>query len=924
MASAASIRDGFAIAKSEGPISIDSPLGAAIAFRSADAVEALSQLFRYDLVVVSPRADLRGRDLLGQSVTVHLQRDDNDSIRHFNGRVASFEYLTTGDDDLSHYRIVLRPWLWQLTKTADCRIFQHESVPEIVASVFRDRGFDAFENKLFESYARREYVVQYRETDFHFVSRLMEQEGIYYFFEHADGRHTMVLADSPSAHGPAPGCETIPFAPPDAHRDATTQYVHRWRSQTEIETAQFAHADYEFRMPRARLYARREAPDLDAADSLEVYDYPGNFTTSADAARYADLRLAQIRAGAEVSTGETNDRGLRVGSTFTLTDHPRDDENKEYLVVSAQWRLRGHEIRSRGEAEEDTFASEFGVIAAKTTFRTAVGTPKPVVQGPQTAMVVGPAGQEIWTDEYGRIKVQFHWDRLGQRDENSSCFVRVAQSWAGGGWGAQFIPRIGQEVVVDFLEGDPDRPIVTGSVYNAANMPAFSLPENATQSGIRTRSSKGGVIPNANEIRFEDRKGGEELYLQAEKDMNTLVKNDQTLNVGANRAVTVVQNQSLTVGMNDMASVRMNRSVSVMLDQTVAVGANSVEAIGGSLRTTVGAERVETIGSSATSAVGNDFVVQVGGATRFDLASTLNVSAGGDESHTTGGALDVRVGGDASYVYAAQSKSVVGHPDREGAQDLFVYGTSSTQASKDVVLESDTSLTLKCANTTIVITPDGITVNGKTLALNAGSKLAVISPNASLTVDDNVTAVGKQITASSSGAKLALASDAQLLGSQVKLGSGSGSSASSSANDKDADTKKKPVYIRVKVLRNGKPAAGIAYKLVLDGVTTLSGSTTGAGLVEQKVPATVSAAVLTFLDTGETRTLTIGKIEPVDTLLGAQHRLGRLGFYHGSPDGVLGPLMAHALQAFQNANGLTTSGELDSATQDALKKAYGS
>jgi type VI secretion system secreted protein VgrG len=921
-----SIRGRFVRAVPAGPITIDSPLGADIAFQSAGLSEAMSQLFQYELEVVSYRSDLRAKDLLGQSVTLNLQRNgESDALRHWNGLIASFEYLTTGDDGFSRYRIGLRPWLWQLTKNADCRIFQHQSIPEIITSIFRDRAYAPFDSELSETYAPREYVVQYRETDLAFVMRLMDREGIYFFFRHEAGKHTLVLTDAQTLHEQAAGSGAIPFAGPDAHRDATREYVRQWHSQTTFETAKFSLADFDFKRPRAVLYSLAAATSGSAAEDQELYDYPGGFYARAEADAYAKLRLEQARAQAEGWSGETNVRSLTVGNTFQLVDHPLEDQNASYLVVASRTRLCAPEVRATGgPSNEDVYVAEFQAIDAKATFRTPLRTPGPIMRGPQTAIVVGPAGQEIWTDEYGRIKVQFHWDRQGKSDENASCWIRVAQTWACSGFGAQFIPRIGQEVIVDFLDGDPDRPIVTGSVYNGANAPPFGLPRNSTQSGIRTRSSAGGTASNANEIRFEDSRGGEELYLQAEKDMNTLVKNDQSLQVGANRTLQVVANQAATVGMNEALSVGMNRVVSVGLDQTIAVGANQLETVVGSRRTRVGAEQAESIGASASATIGKDWITQVGGATRLDLGGTLSVGAASDENHTTGGSLDVRVGEDASYVYAVNWKTVVGHPDRPGSQDMFVYGPWSVESSQDLLLRSDTSLTLQVGNTTVIVKPDGVTINGKTLALTGGSKISLVAPNGSLTLDDNVTSIGKQVTLSSSGAKLALASDAQLLGSQVKLGSGSGGSASTSSNDKNDDPTKKPVYIRVKVLRNGKPAAGVAYKLVLDGVTTRSGSTTGAGLVEQKVPATVAAVELTFLDTGEKRTFTVGKLEPLDTVLGAQQRLARLGFYHGTLDGTLGPLMAHALLAFQKVNGLSESGEIDAATQGALKEAYGS
>ena len=710
-----------------GPVTIDTPLGDAITFHSMTGSEGLSQLFAYELDVLSPRADLNAADLLGHPVTVHLERgDDEQQVRHWNGCVTGFQYIATGDDGFSRYLLTVHPWLWYLTQSADCRIFQHMRIPDIVMKVFRDRGFTDFDNALSETYAQQEYVVQYRETDFEFVSRLMEREGIYYFFRHVDGRHTLVLADAMGAHEPAPSCKQLAYAPPDPHRNAMEEYVRQWRAMTEVATTRYSHADYDFTRPRLRLNSISTTPDREGAPSLARYDYPGGFSSRPAGDASSALRLGQRRSNVQGWTGETNGRGLTVGCNFKLVDHPRDDQNRKYLVTGAYYLLRGQDIRtSIGPQKEEPFSCEFQVILASVTFRAPASAPKPLMLGPQTAVVVGPLGQEIWTDQFGRVKVQFHWDREGQHDEQSSCFVRVSQAWAGTGWGAQFIPRIGQEVIVDFIEGDPDRPIITGSVYNGANEPAFKLPNNQTQSGIRTRSTPGGTQVNGNEIRFEDAKGNEELYVQAEKNQTTLVKDSQSETVGHNRSV--------SVGLADALTIGLTRSIQVGAASVTTVGGDSSEAVGGLRTVTVGGQNIAAIALGSVTEVGGDMLSKVGGVTRFDLNGPLRVSTAADESRTTGGKLEVRVGEDASYVYAAEAKTVIGHPNREARLSAFVYGTSTSSTSKELVIESDTSIVLKCGDTKVVVTPDGVTIDGKTLAWNAGTKLSVASPNASLT-----------------------------------------------------------------------------------------------------------------------------------------------------------------------------------------------
>lgn len=904
-------------AQASGPVSLESPSGDSVTFQSMGGIEGVSRLFVYEIDVVSTKADIKPIDWVGQRVTVHLERSESaEDARQWNGIVAAFQYVGAGDDELSLYRITLRPWLWYLTKAADCRIFQNMTVPDIIAKVFRGRGFTDFEHDLQESYPQREYVVQYRETDFNFVSRLMERDGIYYFFRHANGKHTLVLADSPQTPQPAAGAEQLPYAPRDAHRDETLEYVTRWRLQEDVQTSRVALADFDFTRPRLELYTLRDTSDTGEAPALEAYDYPGGFSSLSEGDAYAQLDLDQERMETRELSGETNARAFAVGATFELADHPREDQNAKYLVASARYRLVGRDVRSAGAPEAPPFACSFRAIPAQTTFRAPRRARKALVRGLQTARVVGPAGQEMWTDQYGRVKVQFPWDRLGRFDENSSCFVRVSQAWAGSGWGAQFIPRIGQEVIVDFLEGDPDRPIVVGSVYNGANAPPFKLPDNQTQSGVRTRSTPNGTSVNHNEIRFEDALGNEELYIQAEKTQTTLVKGSQSVAIGKNRALRVDGSESIAVGTT--------RSVQVLGASYSSIGADRADTIGGAARLDVGAAHVTNVsGSQAVHVIGTS-LTHVGGVMRLELGDALRVTAAGDESRTIGGTRDIRVSAKATHSYAAETKTVVGHPDREASQSTYVYGQSSAAVSKELTIQSDTSIVLQCGSTRVELTPDGVKINGKTIALSGSSSVGITTANGSLAVDDDVTAIGKQVTISSSGAQLALQSGAKLTGSQVQLGAGSGASASSSAQDAKDDKKKKPVFIRTRLLRNGTAVAGVAYKLVLDGGQELGGSTTGDGLVEQQVPGTVASAELTLLDTGETMSLTIGVIEPETTLLGAQHRLLRLGFYHGAFDGQPGPLTTHALAMFQKSHGLAVTGELDGATQAALKSSYGS
>ncbi len=675
------------------------------------------------------------------------------------------------------------------------------SVPDIVTQVFQDRGFTDFENSLSDAYPPREYVVQYRETDFQFVSRLLEREGIYYFFRHEDGKHTLVMVDSAMAHSCAAGCDSLPFAAADAHRDSTIQYVRRWSASAQMETGAYAHADFDYTKPSVDLYASLHSTDA-LAPALRIYDYPGGFANFRDAESYARLRLEQMRRDADGCNGETNARGLTVGATFTLVDHPREDQNQAYLVTSARYDLRGPDVQTGGEdSDGEPFACAFAAIAASTTFRPPLSAPQPTRRGPQTAIVVGPAEQEIWTDLYGRVKVQFHWDRQGKSDANSSCWVRVAQAWAGTDFGSIHIPRIGQEVIVDFLEGDPDRPLITGRVYNAGNMPPYGLPAHATQSGIKSRSTLGGNVTNANEIRFEDAMGSEELYVQAEKDMNVLVKNMESVNVGVNSTLLIGQDRTLTVQRDEKISVKGNRSVSTLGHETTFVGAGqNLTVTGGRIVSVVGPVSVEIVGNASRS---------VSGTTDETLTGDVKRTMAGRVDEKTVAGTHLTFADDYTERHSGHRTVIVGAGGAHRTAVIHVEGNGRAYASKSLEVEVLESFTLICGDSQILVSPQGITLSTPNLAF-VGKTTTATATTYTVTASDALTLGGKTATVETAGAKLALdASTASLLASQVKLGGGSGAS---------SQTSDKPVTITHVQMKDaqGKPRAN-ARVLLLQG-----------------------------------------------------------------------------------------------------------
>ncbi len=904
-----------------GPATIDTPLGAHTRFHSMGGIEGLSRPFAYEIDVTSDRSDIAASELLGQSVTVHLTMPGADA-RHWNGHVTALTYVETSDDGVSRYRLIVRPWLWQLSQSADCRIFQRRSIPEIVTQIFEGRGFTDFEESLFGDYQAQDYVVQYRETDLDFITRLLEREGIYYFFRHDDGKHTLVLADSASAHAAAPGCDKLPFAGDDEHRDATMEYVRSWKAEALLQTGTYAQTDYDFTKPQVPLLARASATDDDAAADLEVYDHPGGFDNFADADAITRLRLAQARRDADRRVGETNARGFSVGTTFALTDHPRESENQEYLVTSARVRLKGQDAGSASD-DEDPSTITFVCIDADDTFRPPRVTPKPIMRGPQTAVVVGPDGQDIWTDQYGRVKVQFHWDRVGERDENSSCWIRVAQVWAGMGWGGQFIPRVGQEVIVDFLEGDPDRPIITGSVYNGSNGPAFDLPGNQTQSGFKTRSTPGGSMLNGNEIRFEDMKGSEELFIKAEKTQTTLVKGSQTVTVAGLQVVTVGAGQTETVGGG--------RSTVIGADDSTTVAQGQILEVGGARRVLTRGASDERIEGGSNRSVGGPIVDQVLGGRTIDTVGPVAEHVVGSKTETidfqhtvsVGGGLTTHVTGNSRHSVDGGWSANIGLGATPASASVTVNGDVTVGATGQITIRGDKQLVLQCGTTSLTLTPDTLSLLAETLKLTAKTALQAVAKSSAMKLADAVDVVAPKVNLMSQSASLHLDSAATLVGSSVKLGSGSGSSNSSSSSSDQANT----TQFSTKILDDaGKPIAGKAYVLIASG-QRFTGTTGGDGSVTATIPKGVDTLHLriTMADGPPPSyvNFALSAVEPpaASTPEGLIARLQNLGYLAtAQPDAAT---LRDAISRFQRDASVPVTGELDGPTTSALQDAHG-
>ncbi|QRK05075.1 type VI secretion system tip protein VgrG [Archangium violaceum] len=514
-------------------LSLTTPLGKdVLLLHGFHGEESLSRPFHFTLELRSEQRDVDFAQVVGKdaAITLDLVRGGE---RFFHGVVTRFVQAGTYPD-FTKYIAELRPWLWLLTLTRDSRIFQDKTVPQILEQLFTEHGFTDFRMELQRSYPPREYCVQHQESTFDFVSRLMEDEGIFYFFEHSESRHTLVLADDAGAHAPCPGPGV---ARVQGHQSTvkTDDAVTGCELEQQVVPDVHALGDYYFVTPSTRLRTKVAGEQA----RFEQYEYPGNFTQQHVGEQRGRVRLESHEVRARTLRGQSRVRWFIPGHRFSLTEHDRDDVNGDYVL-----RWVSH------SATVEQYANSFEAFPAATPFRPPRETPRPVMTGVQSARVVGESGaRDIWTDSYGRVKVRFPWDR----EDRDSCWIRVAQSQAGKGWGTFFLPHVGQEVLVTFVDGDPDRPIITGSVYNAEQRVPYPLSAEQTKSTIRGAPSGEG---QPNELRFEDKKGVEELYLHARRDMKVAVEqdslrevgNDDTLVVKKDQIVSVEQGQSLTVG----------------------------------------------------------------------------------------------------------------------------------------------------------------------------------------------------------------------------------------------------------------------------------------------------------------------------------------------------------------------------------------
>jgi type VI secretion system secreted protein VgrG len=736
--------------------------------------EAISRPFDFVLEFISTKLDLKPKDVIGKDLTIELDRRDKEAQpiapRYFHGYINRFAagevvFKEPGEHKYRRYRAGMVPWLWFLSKTARCFLFfpekKEKSIFEVIEAVFNRaksdlhvdpvsdlKGINDLKNR------KVEHCVQYRETDLNFVSRTMEKYGVFYYFKFEDGKHTLVL-DMKKNY---PACEEAEVVFPSVSGGQPTgDIITDWQHSYRFVSGRWSYTDYNFETPSTSLKAsvpKLPAVDVPQGEKYEVYDYPGEYAVQPDGESCARVRQEEEEVHHAFVDGASTCRTFAPGFKFKLATHPDDDvaseHGKSYLLTSVT-HSASQSSDDTGDSAGASYANRFSCIADSMQFRPVRSTPQPVISGVQTAVVVGPAGEEIYTDKYGRVKVQFHWDRIGGKNENSSCWIRVSSPWAGKAWGGISIPRIGQEVIVDFLEGDPDQPIVTGRVYNAEQMPPYELPANMTQSGVKSRSSKGGDGANFNEIRFEDKKGSEQLFIHAEKNQDIEVENDETHWVGHDRKKTIDNdettlvkgNRTETVDKDETITIHGKRTETVDKDETITIHGNRTETVDKDEKITIHGARTETVDKDETitihggrtETVDKNETISIKGARTetVDKNETITIKGARTESVDKDETISIK-GNRTETVDKNETITIKGALTEKVDKDEThnVTGGRTTSIGKDdglkvgknYIVDAGDSITIKTGSASISMKKDGtIVIKGKDITIEGGGKI---------------------------------------------------------------------------------------------------------------------------------------------------------------------------------------------------------
>ena len=683
-------------------------------FHTLTGTETLSRPFVLTAELLATDARIDRHALLGKPVTFTLPTDglmNALSPRYLNGKITR---VAVRSQELSGtryavYQLTVEPDLWPMRRDRNLRIFQSQTVPQIVQTLLKEYAVSV-ETRLAGNYRVWEYCVQYQESSLDFISRLMELEGIYYFFRHEADKHTLVLCDAPDQHQAFPGYETIAYHVTPSGGVVTEEGISQWSLAESVTPGIYSTDDYDFRKPNAWMLQARQNPASPVPGSVDVYDWPGHFVDHSHGESYARIRQEVWQAEHHSVSGSGTATGIAPGFTFAIINAPHFSDNGEYLVTSATYDFAENSYAS-GDTSDSRHNISFTVLPSSVTYRTPPETPWPKTHGPQTAKVVGPKGESIWTDRYGRVKVKFHWDRLAKGDDTSSCWVRVSSAWAGQGFGGVQIPRVNDEVVVDFINGDPDRPIITGRVYNEASMPPWNLPEDATRMGFMTRS-KDGHNDNSSFLFFEDKPGGELLNMHAEKDMNISVENDKTVSVDGCRTTKIGKDQTDEINGDSTFHYKQKRT------------------------TTVDGAETKTFNNGEKTTIENGRVLKINNGDEVSIVGNKNSHINGNENREITGNLTEKVNGDVTVdINGGWNQNVM-----TGTVNIFSPNEISIKSSTKVSIEAPSSW-VKTAVHSFSMTGFNESVTGNSISLTGNSMSGTGMTSSFTTVSNSVTAL---------------------------------------------------------------------------------------------------------------------------------------------------------------------------------------
>lgn len=733
------------------------PFGSGVFFKKMTGFEAVSDLFEYNIILVSQNANLQGKDIIGKTVTLQIDTESKTN-RYLNGLVTDFGYAHEDSDEEGYYvyTCTARPFLWYLSQNFDSRVFVEKNVLDIAQEILGSFGFP-YQIKCQKNYRTRGFCVQYQESSFAFLSRLFEQEGIYYYFLHSNDSHELVITDDTGTLNEVIAPVVIPYHSRQVAAGAPSHaYIDEWIERDSLKATQFIAQEYSYKNARVPMQAANNVHEFDAIGT-EHYNFYTGFSDASEAQNYSQVRSEDLRAQTKNIQAAGTALNIAPGFIFTLSKHLHTVSNTDYLILKSDYDLE--EAGYTTGEQIGRFRIAFTALPKSFVYRPPLKTPKPRVLGTQAAVVTGPAGEEVYTNEYGDIKIQFHWDRYGKNDENSSGWVRVAQGSAGAGFGSVNTPRIGEEVLVDFINGDADRPVVLGRLYNSIMNPPWGFPAAAKQSGIKSKSFNS-PLANFNELMFDDTAGSERVNFQAQKDLSSLIKNNETRNVNQDRTTTIGKNETITVVGDRTETVQKNETVSIIQNRNETVGENEGIEIGKNQSVSVGKNQTISVIQNRNRSVGQNETVGIGASQALSVTNDQSVSIGKNQALTVGANRNKTVasnevsniGGNRSQTVAQNGINNVGIAQMTnigvgymlnvgggwmstvGAAEMHNVGLSmgvnagkdvALNAGKDITISANKKITLQVGNSMIVITSNQISIVSKKIKMVGTSKVDI-------------------------------------------------------------------------------------------------------------------------------------------------------------------------------------------------------